>query len=93
MYRDICHKPDVVPDLLAVRSSEPDVYPYLFASKFSGSQNSRHWIWMASFQGIVTQTGSENNPLQMIDISPCQRVPVDCGRALMAALNRTASID
>jgi len=89
----ICHKLDVVPNLLAVRASKPDAYPYLLASKLSGNQNSRYSIWMAVYQDLVTQTGDEDDRPQAIDISPCQRVPVDYTGALMAALNRTASID
>lgn len=73
----ICHKLDVVPDLLAVHALKPEVYPYLLASNTSGSQNSRYSILMAYPQDLVTQTGGDDDCLQAIDIDPCQQSPAE----------------
>ena len=73
----ICHKLDVVPDLLAVHAQKPDLYPYLLASNTSGNQNSRYSVLMAYPQDLVIQTGAEDDCLQAIDIDPCQQTPAD----------------
>jgi hypothetical protein len=88
----ICHKLDVVPELLANHAQKPDIYTNLLASSTSGSLNSRNSILMAYPRNLIAQTGGDDNYLQTIDIEPCQRMPVDYSGALMAALNRTASI-
>ena len=89
----ICHKLDVVPDLLVVHAHKPDIYPYLLAAITSGSQNTRISILMACSRNLVALTGGDDNYLQESGIEPCQRVPVDYSEALMAALYRIAAID
>ncbi|MEM7563464.1 MAG: hypothetical protein AAF353_10515, partial [Pseudomonadota bacterium] len=68
----ICHKLDVIPDLLAVHAHQPDTYPYLLASNTRGNENSRYSILMAHPQEIRTQTGIEDDCLRTIEIDPCQ---------------------
>lgn len=89
----ICHKLDVVPDLLAVHAHKPDIYPDLLAASTSGSQNSRNPVLMAYPRSLKMYIGDDGNYLQAIDIEPCQRVAGDCTGALLAALNRNESID
>ena len=66
----ICHKLDVIPDLLAVHARKPDTYPYLLASNTRGNQNSRYSILMAHPQEITTQIGAEDDCLREIDVDP-----------------------
>jgi len=89
----ICHKLDVVPDLLLVQAYKPDIYPYLLASNTSGSHNSRNPILMAYPRNLIAQTRGDDSYPRVIAIEPCQRVPGNSSGALVAALNRTATID
>lgn len=73
----ICHKLDLIPDLLAVHAHKPDSYPYLLASNTSGNLNSRYSLLMAYPQELVTQTDSGDDCLQAIDIDPRQHILED----------------
>jgi len=70
----ICHKLDVIPDLLAVHAYKPDSYPYLLASNTSGNQNSRYSLLLAYPLDLVAQTEGDDDCLSAIDIDPCQQI-------------------
>ena len=90
----ICHKLDVIPDLLVVHAHKPGIYQYQLVSNTSGSFDSRWYLTLMAYpRNLIAQTGGDDNCLQAIGIELCQRVPGDNSGALMATLNRTASID
>ena len=92
----ICHKLDVIPDLLAVHARKPDTYPYLLASNTRGNENSRYSILMAHPQEITTQFGAEDDCLCNSVRGVCPVVAIDerllaigaTTRKMMTALNR-----